>query len=88
MSVIRYLYRNFDSASQEQQFSELEYDENRLLRKPGAHYYENVVSYTNSESRHLRSFECAFSNPSPGYSLLNRQYGGFHILYVADGVAY
>lgn len=88
MSVLEYMYKNFDEASQEQQFSVTVYEENRLVRKPASRYFENSVFYGNSESRHLRSFECAFSYPFPGYSLLNRQYGGFHILYVADGVAY
>ena len=82
------MHKIFDNPSGESpaitQTSEL----NVLSHTPDAEFYENTVMYSKSSSSHLESFECSFSHAAPGYSLLNRQYKEFHVIYVADGVAY
>ena len=88
MAFLRYLYKDFNTVQGEQPFTTSVYDENLLIKSPPSEYFENVVSYSKSESRHLQSFECALSCAPSGYSLLNCRNKEFLVLYIHDGVAY
>ena len=87
-STLRYLHKIFDDPSGEIPTIVQANETNVLTETPNVPFYENTVSYSKSNSSHLESFECTFSRAAPGYSLLNRQYKEFHVIYVADGVAY
>ena len=88
MSGIRYIYRDFDDPPKDQLFNLHISEENTLKKFYDDKHFENYISYSNPESRHVQSFECGVSRATPGYSLLNRQLRHFLILYVYSGAVY
>lgn len=82
--MIKYEYRDLNLEISEPYL----YLENRLEQHPRPAVFENTVSYEDSESRHLRSFECSFFRCNKGYEMTAKREQSFTALYIASGSFY
>lgn len=67
--------------------SAITYNTNLLERHPSSEYFENLLTYTNPENRHIKKFECGFAKCPPEFSADNRR-AEFTVVYVDGGVLY
>lgn len=87
MSSILYKYTDIRANESNDPKSCRTYDTNLLKKNPDSEYFENLVTYTNNESGHIKKFECAYSSCPTGFSVDNRC-PQFTVIYVSGGALY